>query len=219
MEPCKRLMLANRAWVAERLKIDANFFAKRVSTQAPEFLWIGCSDSRVPSEEITGAEPGELFVHRNVANIVAPTDLNILSVVQYAVEALHIKHVIVCGHYNCGGVKSALTARTAGPINLWLQPLRDVYGMNRSEIDSIAEEQGRWDRLVEINVCAQVRSLARTSIIQRAWERQQGPEIHGWVYDLRTGHLSEQASMLPELKDKDNDNSVVQVQDQRRVGT
>jgi len=214
MEPCKRLLLANRAWVTERLKIDPEYFARRVKTQAPEFLWIGCSDSRVPSEEITGAEPGELFVHRNVANIVMSTDINVISVVQYAVEALNIKHIIVCGHYNCGGVKSAMSTRSTGPITLWLQPLRDLYGMNRKEIDSIAEEQGRWDRLVEINVRAQVRSLAKTAIIQHAWQRQQGPEIHGWVYDLRTGILNELASMGGEAK---TDN-VLPFEEQRQVG-
>jgi carbonic anhydrase len=201
--------------VTERLKIDSEYFAKRVDTQAPEFVWIGCSDSRVPSEEITGAEPGELFVHRNVANIVMPTDINMLSVVQYAIEALNIKHIIVCGHYNCGGVKSALTAHTADPINLWLQPLRDLYGMNRREIDSIADEQGRWDRLVEINVRAQVRSLTKTAIIERAWQRQQGPEIHGWVYDLRTGVLNELVSMRAEAK---ADNRYP-FEENRKVGT
>jgi carbonic anhydrase len=200
MEPCKRLLLANRAWVTERLKIDSEYFAKRFNTQSPEFLWIGCSDSRVPSEEITGAEPGELFVHRNVANIVMPTDINMLSVVQYAIEALNIKHIIVCGHYNCGGVKSAMTTATAGPVNLWLQPLRDLYGMNLQEINLIADEQGRWDRLVEVNVLAQVRSLANTAIIQRTWRRQQEPEIHGWVYDLRSGFLNELVSMRGEAK-------------------
>jgi carbonic anhydrase len=200
MEPCKRLLLANQAWVTERLKIDPEYFAKRVNIQAPEFLWIGCSDSRVPSEEITGAEPGELFVHRNVANIVVPTDINMLSAVQYAIEALNIRHIIVCGHYNCGGVKSAMTTRSAGPINLWLQPLRDLYGMNREEIDSVADEQGRWDRMVEINVRAQVCNLAKTAIIQRAWHRQQWPEIHGWIYNLRIGFLSELVSMGAEAK-------------------
>jgi carbonic anhydrase len=190
MEPCKRLLLANQAWVTERLKIDPEYFAKRVNIQAPEFLWIGCSDSRVPSEEITGAEPGELFVHRNVANIVAPTDINMLSAVQYAIEALNIR----------GGVKSAMTTRSAGPINLWLQPLRDLYGMNREEIDSVADEQGRWDRMVEINVRAQVCNLAKTAIIQRAWHRQQWPEIHGWIYNLRIGFLSELVSMGAEAK-------------------
>jgi len=214
MEPCKRLLLANRAWVTERLNIDAEFFTKRVKTQAPEFLWIGCSDSRVPSEEITGAEPGELFVHRNVANLVAPTDINMLSVVQYAVEALNIKQIIVCGHYNCGGVKSAMTTRSVGPINLWLQPLRDLYGMNREEIDSVADEQGRWDRLVEINVRAQARSLSKTSILQHAWQRQQGPEIHGWIYNLRTGFLNELISMRAEAK---TDN-VYPFEEQREVG-
>jgi carbonic anhydrase len=214
MEQCKRLLLANRAWATERLKIDPEYFAKRVKTQAPEFLWIGCSDSRVPAEEITGAEPGELFVHRNVANIVVPTDIDMLSVVQYAVEALNIQHIIVCGHYNCGGVKSAMTTRSVGPINLWLQPLRDVYGINREEIDSVADEQGRWDRLVEINVRAQVCTLAKTAIIRRAWQRQPGPEIHGWVYNLRTGFLNELVSMHAEAK-ADN---VYPFEEQRDVG-
>jgi len=214
MEPCKRLLLANRAWATERLKIDPEYFAKRVKTQAPEFLWIGCSDSRVPSEEITGAEPGELFVHRNVANIVVPTDIDMLSVVQYDVEALNIQHIIVCGHYNCGGVKSAMTTRSVGPINLWLQPLRDLYGINRKEIDSVADEQGRWDRLVEINVRAQVRTLAKTAIIRRAWQRQTGPEIHGWVYNLRTGFLNELVSVHAEAK-ADN---VYPFEEQRDVG-
>lgn len=214
MEQCKRLLLANRAWATERLKIDPEYFAKRVKTQAPEFLWIGCSDSRVPSEEITGAEPGELFVHRNVANIIVPTDIDMLSVVQYAVEALNIQHIIVCGHYNCGGVKSAMTARSVGPINLWLQPLRDLYGINREEIDSLADEQGRWDRLVEINVRAQVCTLAKTAIIRRAWQRQPGPEINGWVYNLRTGFLNELVSMHAEAK-ADN---VYPFEKQRDVG-
>jgi len=214
MEQCKRLLLANRAWATERLKIDPEYFAKRVKTQAPEFLWIGCSDSRVPSEEITGAEPGELFVHRYVSNIVVPTDIDMLSVVQYAVEALNIQHIIVCGHYNCGGVKSAMTTRSVGPINLWLQPLRDLYGINRKEIDSVADEQGRWDRLVEINVRAQVCTLAKTAIIRRAWQRQPGPEIHGWVYNLRTGFLNELVSMHAEAK-ADN---VYPFEEQRDVG-
>jgi len=214
MEQCKRLLLANRAWATERLKIDPEYFAKRVKTQAPEFLWIGCSDSRVPSEEITGAEPGELFVHRNVANIVVPTDIDMLSVVQYAVEALNIQHIIVCGHYNCGGVKSAMTMRSVGPINLWLQPLRDLYGINRKEIDSVADEQGRWDRLVEINVRAQVCTLAKTAIIRRAWQRQPGPETHGWVYNLRTGFLNELVSVHAEAK-ADN---VYPFEEQRDVG-
>lgn len=214
MEPCKRLLLANRAWVTERLRIDTDFFAKRIKIQTPQFLWIGCSDSRVPSEEITGAEPGELFVHRNVANLVAHTDTNLLSVVQYAVEALNIKHIIICGHYNCGGVKSAMTTRSVGPISLWLQPLRDLYGMNRKEIDCVADEQGRWDRMVELNVRAQIRNLAKTAIIQRAWYSQQTVEIHGWVYDLRTGFLNELVSMRPEAQA----NNVYPFEEQRQVG-
>lgn len=214
MEPCKRLLLANRAWVKERLKIDRDYFGKRVKTQAPEFLWIGCSDSRVPSEEVTGAEPGELFVHRNVANIVVPTDINILSVVQYAVEALNVQHIIVCGHYNCGGVKSAMTTKSVGPLNLWLQPLRDLYRMNRQEIDSVPDEQGRWDRMVEMNVHAQIRNLSKTVLIQRAWYRQGAPDIHGWIYDLRTGLLNE----LVFISAQANANNVHPFEEQRQVG-
>lgn len=215
MEACKRLLLANRAWVTERLKIDPDYFARRVKTQAPEFLWIGCSDSRVPSEEITGAEPGELFVHRNVANIVVPTAIDILSVVQYAVEALNVRHIIICGHYNCGGIKSAMSIKSVGPLNLWLQPLRDLYGMNRQEIDSITNDQGRWDRMVELNVRAQVCTLAKTAIIQRTWHRQQAPDIHGWIYDLRTGFLNELVSMRAEA----NTENVYPFQGKRQVGT
>ena len=151
---------------------------------------------------------------RNVANIVVPTAIDMLSVVQYAVEVLNIKHIIVCGHYNCGGVKSAMTTRSVGPINLWLQPLRDLYAMNREEIDSVADEQGRWDRLVEINIRAQVCTLAKIVIIRRAWQRQGGPEIHGWVYNLRTGFLNELVSMAAEAK-ADN---VYTFEEQRELG-
>lgn len=200
MEACKELLLANKAWVQEKLKIRPDFFERQVETQSPDFLWIGCSDSRVPAEDITGAEPGELFVHRNIANLVVHTDFNVLSVLQYAVEVLKVKHVIVCGHYNCGGVKNAMTRRDFGLLNKWLRHLKDVYRINRDHIDSIADPQARWDRLVEMNVTEQVQNLAKTSIVQRAWRLEQRPMLHGWVYDLRTGYLKELALIRPNTK-------------------
>ena len=200
MEAHKELLLANKAWVQEKLRIRPDFFERQVETKSPDFLWIGCSDSRVPAEDITGAEPGELFVHRNIANLVVHTDFNVLSVLQYAVEVLKVKHVIVCGHYNCGGVKNAMTRRDFGLLNKWLRHLKDVYRINRDHIDSIADPQARWDRLVEMNVTEQVQNLAKTSIVQRAWRLEQRPMLHGWVYDLRTGYLKELALMRPNTK-------------------
>lgn len=200
MEAYKELLLANKAWVQEKLKIRPDFFERQVETQSPDFLWIGCSDSRVPAEDITGTEPGELFVHRNIANLVVHTDFNVLSVLQYAVEVLKVKHVIVCGHYNCGGVKNAMTRRDFGLLNKWLRHLKDVYRINRDHIDSIADPQARWDRLVEMNVTEQVQNLAKTSIVQRAWRFEQRPMLHGWVYDLRTGYLKELALIRPNTK-------------------
>jgi carbonic anhydrase len=195
MESYKRLLSANQAWAEERLKIRPDYFARQAETQTPPFLWIGCSDSRVPAEEITGAEPGELFVHRNIANLVVPTDLNLLSVLQYAVEVLKVEHVIVCGHYNCGGVKNAMGRRSLGLIDRWLRHLKDVYQAHHDEIESFADVQERWDRLVEFNVIEQVNNLARTSIVQRAWHYTGRPTLHGWVYDLRTGFLKELMQM------------------------
>ena len=197
MESHEQLLLANKAWVEEKLKAQSDFFERQAKDQSPEFLWIGCSDSRVPAEEITGAGPGELFVHRNIANMVVHTDFNMLSVLQYAVEVLKVKHVIVCGHYNCGGVKNAMTRRDLGLINKWLRHLKDVYRIYREYIESIEDPQERWDRLVEINVTEQVQNLAKTSFIQRAWRTEQRPMLHGWVYDLRTGYLKEIAEMPP----------------------
>jgi len=197
MEPHRQLLLANKAWVQEKLKAKPDFFESQAEGQTPEFLWIGCSDSRVPAEEITGTEPGELFVHRNIANMVIHTDFNMLSVLQYAVEVLKVKHVIVCGHYHCGGVKNAMKHNDFGLINKWLRHLKDVYRIYRDHIESIADPQARWDRLVEINVTEQVQNLAKTSIIQRAWKQEQRPALHGWVYDLRTGYLKEFAEMPP----------------------
>jgi carbonic anhydrase len=200
MESYKQLLLANKAWVEEKLKIRPDYFTERAESQTPEFLWIGCSDSRVPAEDITGTEPGELFVHRNIANMVVHTDLNLLSVLQYAVEALKVKHVIVCGHYNCGGVKHAMTRHDLGLIENWLRHLKDIYRIHQDQIESVADPQARWDRLVEINVTEQVQNLAKTAIVQRAWHGEQRPTLHGWVYDLRTGYLKELALMPPDAK-------------------
>jgi carbonic anhydrase len=200
MESYEELLLANKAWVAEKVKARPDFFSQQAEAQTPEFLWIGCSDSRVPAEDITGTEPGELFVHRNIANMVIHTDLNVLSVLQYAVEALKVRHVIVCGHYNCGGVKNAMGRRDLGLINKWLRHIKDVYRIHRDHIDSIADPDARWDRLVEMNVTEQVQNLAKTSIVQRAWRLEQRPTLHGWVYDLRTGYLKELALIPPGAK-------------------
>lgn len=200
MKSHEKLLLANQAWVQERLRIRPDFFEKQALDQKPEFMWIGCADSRVPAEDITGAEPGELFVHRNIANLVVHTDLNMLSVLQYAVEVLQVKHVIVCGHYHCGGVRNAMANRDFGLLNKWLRHLKDVYRMYQREIETIADAGARWDRLVEVNVAEQVQNLAQTSIIQKAWMKEGRPCIHGWVYDLRTGFLKELSLMQPDSR-------------------
>lgn len=197
MEPDKKLLLANKAWVQEKLKIQPEYFDRHSEAHAPEFMWIGCSDSTVPAEDITGAEPGELFVHRNIGNMVIHTDLNMLSVLQYAVDVLKIKHVIICGHYHCGGVQNALGHQDLGLINKWLRHIKDVYRLYQRELESIAEPEARRDRLVEINVAEQVQNLAQTSIVQRAWHAVQRPVLHGWVYDPRTGYIKEMARMEP----------------------
>jgi carbonic anhydrase len=195
MEDYKRLLLANKAWVQDKLSVSSDYFEKLAADQQPEFLWIGCADSRVPAEEITGTQPGQLFVHRNVANLVVHTDFNMLSVLQYAVEALKVKHIIVCGHYGCGGVFNAMTRKDLGLINKWLRHIKDVCRMHERELASIADDRERFDRVVELNVREQVMNLAETSIVQKSWRDGSGIKIHGWVYDLRTGYLKEIALM------------------------
>ncbi len=197
MDSYKKLLLANQAWVQDKLNVHPDYFTRQATHQKPEFMWIGCSDSRVPAEDITGAEPGELFVHRNIANMVIHTDLNMLSVLQYAVEVLQVRHVIICGHYDCGGIKNAMTRKDFGLINKWLRHIKDVYRMHRRELDCIADQQARLDRLVELNIAAQVTNLAETSIVQKAWKAENRPIIHGWIYDLRTGYIKETASLGP----------------------
>lgn len=183
-----RLLEENKAWAAGKIAADPEFFHRLADIQKPDFLWIGCSDSRVPANEITGTQPGEIFVHRNVANMVFNTDVNLLSVLDYAVNHLMVKHIIVCGHYGCGGIKAATTNHDFKYVlNMWLRGIKDVYRLHREELDAITSENERVDRLVELNVQEQVQNLAKTSIIQRAWRKEQRPDIHGWVYGLKDG--------------------------------
>jgi len=184
----ERLLQENKAWAAEKLQGDPTYFDRLSKLQTPEFLWIGCSDSRVPANEITGTQPGEIFVHRNVANLVINTDVNLLSVLDYAVNHLKVKHVIVCGHYGCGGIKAATTKQDYKYLlNMWLRTIKDVYRIHRAKLDAIKDEEERNDLLVELNVLEQVQNLSKTSIIQRAWKEQQTPDLHGWVYGLKDG--------------------------------
>jgi carbonic anhydrase len=190
MEDKIKLMLSNRAWAKEKLEGDTEYFLNLSKDQEPDYLWIGCSDSRVPANEIIGAQPGELFVHRNIANLVVHTDLNLLSVLEYAVTHLGVKHIIVCGHTGCGGVKASMTQNNFDLLNKWLRNLKDIYFHHRDEVDAIANEEDRVNKLVEINVIEQVNNLVKTSVVQKAWKHKQAPKIHGWVYDMKTGLLN-----------------------------
>lgn len=183
----KKLLENNRNWVAKSLESDPEFFSRLAEGQQPPLLWIGCADSRVPANEIIGAQPGEVFVHRNIANMVVHTDMNMLSVLDYAVNVLKVKHVIVCGHYGCGGVAAAMGNQHFGLIDNWIRHIKDVYRLHAKELDSISNEGDRFKRFVELNVEEQVYDLAKTSILQAAWERGQQVHIHGWVYDIRDG--------------------------------
>lgn len=188
MQSYEKLLLENKAWASEKINDDPEYFNRLAHIQTPEFLWIGCSDSRVPANEITGTQPGEIFVHRNIANMVVNTDVNLLSVLDYAVNHLKVKHVIVCGHYGCGGIKAAATQNDFKYVlNMWLRNIKDVYRLHREELSAIKDEAKRDDRLVELNVQEQVNNLAKTSIIQRAWKKDNAPDLHGWVYGLKDG--------------------------------
>jgi carbonic anhydrase len=187
MKSYDKLLLENKAWAAEKVQNDPNYFKKLSGIQTPEFLWIGCSDSRVPANEITGTSPGEIFVHRNIANMVVHTDVNLLSVLEYAVKFLKVKHVIVCGHYGCGGVKASMAQHNLGIINKWIMHIKDVQRIHAEELQAIGDEDARTNRLVELNVIEQVTNLAKTSIIQKAWKDREGPHLHGWVYGLENG--------------------------------
>lgn len=188
MHPFEELLQDNKAWASEMLANDPDFFNKLSGIQTPEFLWIGCSDSRVPANQITNTQPGEIFVHRNVANLVINTDVNLLSVLDYAVNHLKVKHVIVCGHYGCGGIKASMSKTDYKPVlNMWLRNIKDVHRIHREELEKIDDEQQKFDRLTELNVQEQLFNLAKTSIIQRAWKEEQRPDLHGWVYGLTDG--------------------------------
>lgn len=188
MKPYEVLLKDNKNWAAKKVFDDPDYFDRLAHLQTPEFLWIGCSDSRVPANEITGTEPGEIFVHRNVANLVINTDVNLLSVLDYAVSHLKVRHVIVCGHYGCGGIRAAITKTDFKPVlNMWLRNIKDVYRLHRQELDAIKDDEMQCDRLVELNVQEQIFNLAKTSIIQRAWKNEQRPDLHGWVYGLKDG--------------------------------
>ena len=188
MKSYKKLLEENKQWATRKLSDDPEFFNRLLHLQTPEFLWIGCSDSRVPANEITGTQPGEIFVHRNVANLVINTDVNVLSVLDFAVNHLKVKHVIICGHYGCGGIKAATTKTDFKPVlNMWLRNIKDVYRLHKDELDGIKEEENRCNRLTELNVQEQILNLSKTSIIQRAWKEEQRPDLHGWVYGLNNG--------------------------------
>ena len=180
---------ANRAWSAHMRETDPRFFERLMGAQTPELLWIGCSDSRLPPDQIVGRLPGEIFVHRNVGNVVVHTDLNCLSVLQYGIEVLRVRHVIVCGHYGCGGVRAAMTPQPLGLIDNWLRHIRDVFMANRDELEPISNPTAREARFCELNVAAQVANVCHTTIVQDAWRRGQALTIHGWIYALADGLL------------------------------
>ncbi|CAJ2512578.1 Uu.00g055930.m01.CDS01 [Anthostomella pinea] len=181
----------NRAWAAEQSKNDPEFFTKLSAGQSPDYLWIGCSDSRIPAEQITGLEPGEAFVHRNIANLVVNTDLNVMSVINYAVRHLQVKHIVVCGHYGCGGVKAAMTPKDLGLLNPWLRNIRDVYRLHEKELDAISDETARYDRLVELSVVEQCRNVIKTAAVQQSYAKNQFPIVHGWVFGFGDGLLKD----------------------------
>jgi carbonic anhydrase len=188
MHSYEKLLLQNKAWAQEIKADDPEYFERLSHLQTPEFLWIGCSDSRVPADRITGTQPGEIFVHRNIANLVVNTDVNLLAVLDFAVTVLKVKHVIVCGHYGCGGIKAAATKHDHKPVlNMWLRNIKDVYRLHSKELDTIKNDEERTNRLVELNVQEQVYNLAKTTIIQKAWKKEQRPNLHGWVYGLKDG--------------------------------
>jgi carbonic anhydrase len=181
------LKASNRAWASRMVAVDPGFFQRLVNQQTPEYLWIGCSDSRVPANQIVGVDPGELFVHRNVANLAPPQDANYLSVLQFAVDVLQVKHVIVVGHYGCGGVAAAVDGKRRGLVDHWLHPIREVFHVHRDELESIADGRARLDRLCELNVVRQVKNVASDVFVQDAWARGQSLAVHGWVYSLADG--------------------------------
>lgn len=191
MASYSQLFKNNKEWVASKLGLDPEFFTKLGDDQSPEFLYIGCSDSRVPANEIIGLQPGEVFVHRNIANLVVNTDLNVKSVIAYAVKHLKVKHIIVCGHYNCGGVKAAMTPQDMGILNPWLRNIRDVFRLYKDELLAIKDEEERYRRLVELNVHEQVINVIKTASVQKSYIQRGYPVVHGWVFDVHTGRIKD----------------------------
>jgi len=187
----KKILDNNKEWVESTLALDPNYFTDLAKGQTPPLLWIGCSDSRVPANEIIGAKPGEVFVHRNIANMVIHSDMNMLSVLDYAVNVLKVKHVLVCGHYGCGGIKAAMKNDSVGIIDNWIRHIKDVYRFHHTELDAIEDEIERFNRFVELNVIEQVYDLAKTSIVQSAWKKGQELSLHGWVYGLNSGYVTD----------------------------
>jgi len=202
-EKIKDLLNGNVQWVSNTLKHTPDFFDNLASGQTPKFLWIGCSDSRVPATEITNALPGSIFVQRNIANMVVHTDSNLLSVVNYAVKVLKVKHIIVCGHYGCGGVQAAMSNQNFGFLDNWLMHIKDVYRLHQSELDAIDNEQDRLDKYVELNIMEQVTNLAKVSFIQEEWDAGEFPHIHGWVYSLKDGLLKDLEVSMNSVDDLD----------------
>ena len=202
MNSCEQLLQQNVQWSAEKIQKDPLFFENLSKKQTPEFLWIGCSDSRVPAEIIVGAEPGDMFIHRNIANQMIHTDFNCLSVLQYAVNVLKVKHIIVCGHYNCGGVMAALNKQRSDLLitNKWLMHIKNTYRIYQEEIDGLETEQARVNRLVELNVIEQIQALSHTTIVQNAWKEQQAPTLHGWVYRIGDGLLDPLITLEPDAE-------------------
>lgn len=191
MRQLPRIFENNRAWVQKHLAQDPEYFERMASSQSPPYLWVGCSDSRIPANEVVGLEPGQLFVHRNVANQVVHTDFNVLSVLEFGVKILKVKHIIVCGHYGCGGIRAAMENKQLGLLDNWLRHIRDVHAMHRDELDAIEVKDQQYDRLAELNTMVQVRNVCHTSIVQSAWIDGQDLEVHGVIYDIRTGRLKD----------------------------
>ena len=187
MDAYRKLLKNNAEWASAQLKEDPEYFKRLIDLQSPEILWIGCSDSRVPADRITGTHPGEIFVHRNISNLVIHTDLNLLSVLQFAVEILKVRHIIVCGHHNCGGIAAAMSNKSYGLMDQWIWHIKNVYRIHREEIDALETFDEKHHLLTQLNVKEQVLNLAKTSIIQKAWKSDHIPHLHGWVYDLRDG--------------------------------
>jgi carbonic anhydrase len=200
----QKLINGNKKYAMEKRFDDPEYFKTLSLGQKPDYLWIGCSDSRVPANEVTGTQSGEIFVHRNIANVVIHTDFNVMSVLDYAVNVLKVKHIIVCGHYGCGGVRAAMTNNMYGFVDSWLRHIKDVYHLHQSELNAITDEDKRADRLTELNVIEQVRNLAQTKIVQNAWHNKQALQLHAWVYGLNNGLITELKHILDKTADIDS---------------